>query len=141
VRGAAPNSSPYQLSYSSQGVRRRTRIGGGRGWPTTPDRRAGTMAAGQPRTEGREGGEGDDSPENRRVQGRLLPRDLDLEREARSYATVGWVYKRERRRWLPISSSIVSRPSERDDCEHGESRHEHHNVCEEIHSNDTAKRT
>jgi hypothetical protein len=90
---------------------------------------------------GREGGEGEDSPENRRVQGRLLLLDLDLEREARSYATVGWVYRRERRRWLPISSSIASRPSERGGCEYDEGRHEQHNVCEKRRSNDPAKRT
>jgi hypothetical protein len=75
------------------------------------------------------------------VQVRLLLRDLDLERETRSYATVGWVYRRERRRWLPISSSIASRPSERGSCEHDQGKHEQHNVCEEIHSNDPVKRT
>jgi hypothetical protein len=47
-------TSGLAIGEGSQGVRRRTRIGRGRGWPTTPDRRAGTMAAGQPRTEGRE---------------------------------------------------------------------------------------
>jgi hypothetical protein len=39
---------------------------------------------------------------NRHSQGRmLLLRDLDLGRETRSYAMVGWVYRRERGRWLP----------------------------------------
>jgi hypothetical protein len=75
------------------------------------------------------------------VQGRLLLCDLDLERETRSYATVGWVCRREHRRWLPISSSIASRPSERGSCEHDQCKHEQHNVCEEIHSNDPVKRT
>jgi hypothetical protein len=104
------------------------------------------MTAGRPSIEGRgrervgrEGGE--DSPKNRHVQGRLLLRDLDLEREARSYAMVGWVYRRKRRRWLPNSSSIVSRPSERGGCEHDEGRHEQHNVCEKRRSNDPVKRT
>jgi hypothetical protein len=41
-------------------------------------------------------------------------RDLNLGRETRSYAMVGWVYRRECGRWLPNSSSIASRPSERE---------------------------
>jgi hypothetical protein len=49
-------------------------------------------------------------------------RDLNLGRETRSYATVGWVYRREHGRWLPNSSSIVSRPSERGGCERDELR-------------------
>jgi hypothetical protein len=59
---------------------------------------------------------------NRHVQGRLLLRDLDLERETRGYAMSGWVYRRERERWLPNLSSIVSRPSERGGCERDELR-------------------
>jgi hypothetical protein len=53
----------------------------------------------------------------------------------------GWIYRRERGRWLPNSSSIALRPSERGGCEHDESRHEQHDVCEERHFNDPAKRT
>jgi hypothetical protein len=42
---------------------------------------------------------------------------------------------------LPNLLSIASRPSERGDCEHDEGKHEQHDVCEEIHFNDPAKRT
>jgi hypothetical protein len=55
--------------------------------------------------------------------------------------TAGWVYRRERGRWLPNSSSIVLRPSEKGGCEHDEGGHEQHDVCEERHFNDPAKRT
>jgi hypothetical protein len=59
---------------------------------------------------------------NRHVQGHQLLRDLDLRRETRGYVTSGWLYKRERGRTLPNSSSIVSRPRERGGCEHDKLR-------------------
>jgi hypothetical protein len=49
--------------------------------------------------------------------------------------------KSERGRWLPNSSSIALRPSERGGCEHDEGKHEQHDVCEERHFNDLTKRT
>jgi hypothetical protein len=78
---------------------------------------------------------------NRHVQGCLLLRDLDMGRETRGYATAGWLYRRERGRWLPNSSSIASRSSGRGGCEHDEGRHEQHDICEKRRSNDPAKRT
>jgi hypothetical protein len=72
---------------------------------------------------GREGGEGEDSSENRHVQERLLQRDLHIGRETRSYVTVGWVYRRERGRWLPNLPWIVFWPGERDCCVMNRARH------------------
>jgi hypothetical protein len=40
-----------------------------------------------------------------------------------------------------IHRGIASRPGERDGCEHDEGRHEQHDVCEERHFNNPAKRT
>jgi hypothetical protein len=84
----------------SRGARRRTKIGRGLADHARPPCRHHGRWPAEHRVEGRErvereGGEGEDSPENRHVQGRLLLRDLDQEREARSYAMVGWVYRRK----------------------------------------------
>jgi hypothetical protein len=45
-------------------------------------------------------------------------------------------------RWLPNSSrNRVAIERGRGGCEHGEGRHEQHDICEERHFNDPAKRT
>jgi hypothetical protein len=138
--GSGKGTSGLAVGGGSQGVRRRTRIGGGgAGRPRQTAVRAPWPLADREQRGGRE--ERERTHPKTAVQGRLLLRDLDLERETRNYATVEWVYRRERRRWLPISSSIASRPSERGSCEHDQGKHEQHNVGEEIYSNDPVKRT
>lgn len=58
---------------------------------------------------GRSAGDGRDgkySPETAEMRC-LLPRDLDLGKETRGYATAGWIYRKEHGRWLPNSPQIV----------------------------------
>jgi hypothetical protein len=72
----------------------------------------------------------------------LLLHDLDLGEFGRLCDDEVDLYKKsEHGRWFLNSLSIALRPSERGGCKHDEGKHEQHDVCEERHFNDPAKRT
>jgi hypothetical protein len=73
--------------------------------------------------------------------GCLLLRDLDLGKDERLCDGGMGLYKKSGcGRWLPNLSQNASRPSERGGCEHDDKKYEQHDVCEERHFNDPAKK-
>jgi hypothetical protein len=112
--GSWKGTSGHAVGGGSQGVRRRTKIGGGGAGRLRQTTVRAPWPPANREQRGGEGGEGEDSPENRCAQGCLLLCNLDLEREARSYATVGWVYIYKKCGWrLPNSPRITSKSDAR----------------------------